>query len=115
MKSVKLISLAITMLFCVASMAQADTIKKNSPTQTTGIKHISSIKEYNEPLWVVDGEIVEEKVAKNIKPEIIESVKVMKDAAAIAVFGIKGAYGVILIKTRKLSKREIKKMKKKES
>jgi len=51
------------------------------------------------PLYVVDG-IVRVEFAK-IDPNEIESINVLKDASATAVFGVKGANGVIIITTKR--------------
>lgn len=50
------------------------------------------------PLVLVDGV---ERSWTNIDPEDIESFSVLKDASATAVYGVKGANGVILIQTKK--------------
>ncbi|WP_316838980.1 TonB-dependent receptor [Pedobacter gandavensis] len=51
------------------------------------------------PLLVVDG--VPDRSINNIDPEDIESFTVLKDASATAVYGTRGANGVILINTKK--------------
>lgn len=53
------------------------------------------------PLVLVDGV---ERTFSNIDPEDIESFQVLKDASATAVYGVKGANGVILINTKKGTK-----------
>lgn len=50
------------------------------------------------PLVLVDGV---ERSLNNISPEEIESFSVLKDATATAVYGVRGANGVILIQTKK--------------
>ena len=49
------------------------------------------------PLVLVDGV---ERSFNNIDPEDIESFTILKDASATAVYGVRGANGVILIKTK---------------
>ncbi len=51
------------------------------------------------PLLIVDG--VPDRDIDNIDPEDIESFTVLKDATATAVYGTRGANGVIIINTRK--------------
>lgn len=51
------------------------------------------------PLLVVDG--IPDRGIDNIDPEDIESFTILKDATATAVYGTRGANGVILINTRK--------------
>jgi TonB-linked SusC/RagA family outer membrane protein len=62
----------------------------------------------NTPIFVVDGMIVDVSDASNpanninfLNPADIESVDVLKDASAQAIYGSRGANGVILITTRK--------------
>jgi len=51
----------------------------------------------NQPLVLVDGI---ERNFDDVDPSSIESISVLKDASATAVFGVKGANGVILVTTR---------------
>ena len=51
-----------------------------------------------DPLVLVDGV---ERSMDELNPEDIESVSIMKDASATAVFGVRGANGVIIINTKK--------------
>lgn len=51
------------------------------------------------PLYVIDGLIVND--ANNLNPNEIESMQVLKDASAAAIYGARGANGVILITTKK--------------
>lgn len=59
-----------------------------------------SIKAGNDPLYVVDG--IPCSTASNMfAPSDIESIEVLKDASATAIYGSRGANGVILITTKK--------------
>lgn len=53
------------------------------------------------PLFVLDGEVISESIMSVIDPTKIESIGVLKDASAIAVFGEKGKGGVVQITTKK--------------
>ena len=53
------------------------------------------------PLIIVDGVIAESQNIKNIPPETIKSISVLKDASATSIYGEKGKDGVILIQTKK--------------
>src|SRR5690606_5131101 len=55
----------------------------------------------NRHLVIVDGIWVNANSASNISPDEIESVSIMKDAAALAQFGVKGANGVLWITTKR--------------
>ena len=59
-----------------------------------------SINASNDPLYVVDG-IPVSTAANMFSPGDIESIEVLKDASATAIYGSRGANGVILITTKK--------------
>lgn len=63
------------------------------------IRGVSSLTGTTSPLYVVDGIPFEED--PRLSPEEIESVEVLKDAASAAIYGTRGAGGVILITTKK--------------
>ena len=63
------------------------------------VRGATSINAGNEPLYVVDG--VPTSDTKTINPSEIESITVLKDAASTAVFGVRGANGVVLVTTRR--------------
>ena len=74
------------------------------------IRGISSINAGNSPLWVVDGipmisgddaEMVNtSNTLATLNPDDIESITVLKDAAAASVYGSRAANGVILVQTK---------------
>ncbi len=97
-----------------------------NPTSTVGaapkirIRGASSISGSREPVWVVDGVILEDPVPisaeelnsldnvnlignaiSSINPEDIKDIHVLKDASATAIYGVKAANGVIVITTKK--------------
>ncbi len=55
----------------------------------------------NEPLWVVDGVVVDAGGIGYLNQSDIASVEVLKDAASQAIYGARAATGVILITTKK--------------
>lgn len=55
----------------------------------------------NNPLWVVDGIVVDQGGIGFINQSDIESIEVLKDAASAAIYGTRAATGVILITTKK--------------
>ncbi|OON69826.1 SusC/RagA family TonB-linked outer membrane protein [Hymenobacter sp. CRA2] len=59
-----------------------------------------SITQDNSPLYVVDG-IQIENALNVIAPQDIQSVDVLKDASATAIYGARGANGVVIITTKK--------------
>ena len=64
------------------------------------IRGISSINAGNSPLFIVDG-VPYSGDMDNINPNDIESMTVLKDAASNALYGARGANGVIMITTKK--------------
>ncbi|MGB3798864.1 MAG: TonB-dependent receptor [Lewinella sp.] len=58
-----------------------------------------SITQDNSPLYVVDGFIVN--TIRDVPPTDIESINVLKDAAATAIYGAQASNGVIVITTRR--------------
>lgn len=84
------------------------------------IRGTSSITGNREPVWVVDGVILEDPVPLSttelnsmdkvnlignaisfLNPEDIDRIDVLKDASATAIYGVKAANGVIVITTKK--------------
>lgn len=61
----------------------------------------SSISASNEPLYVIDGFPQFGGSNLNINPGDIESIEVLKDASATAIYGSRGANGVVIITTKK--------------
>ncbi len=55
----------------------------------------------NRPLYVVDGFIVDNFNPGLVDPSDIESMTVLKDASATAIYGVRGANGVIIINTKR--------------
>ena len=62
------------------------------------IRGIGSALAGNDPLYVVDGVIVSD--IKWLSPNDIKSMEILKDASATAIYGSRGANGVILITTK---------------
>ena len=90
------------------------------------VRGTSSLRGNNEPLYVVDGIIIssasEDVVAtggnntgqeqqnglNGINPRDIEDIQILKDASATAIYGSRGANGVILITTKRGTPNEVK-------
>ncbi|SFV30745.1 SusC/RagA family TonB-linked outer membrane protein [Thermoflavifilum thermophilum] len=58
-----------------------------------------SITQDNSPLYVVDGVIMDNALS-TLSPQDIESIDVLKDASATAIYGARGANGVVIITTK---------------
>ncbi|MCW3090517.1 MAG: TonB-dependent receptor plug [Ferruginibacter sp.] len=67
---------------------------------TIKIRGTSSITAGTTPLYVVDGMALENYDLNLINPQDIQSVEILKDAASSAIYGSRGANGVILITTK---------------
>ncbi|MEM6376879.1 MAG: TonB-dependent receptor [Bacteroidota bacterium] len=63
------------------------------------VRGANSISGNNEPLYVVDGIITGDIVSLNL--DDIESMEILKDASATAIYGSRGAAGVVLITTKR--------------
>ena len=61
----------------------------------------NSLTQSNAPLYVIDGFPVEDANAASINPADIESLDILKDASATAIYGARGANGVVIITTKK--------------
>ena len=66
-----------------------------SKVQIRGVGSFNSVG----PLYVLDGMIVND--VNHLNPNEIESMQVLKDASAAAIYGARGANGVIIIETKK--------------
>ncbi len=68
---------------------------------TIRVRGTNSISQTNDPLYVVDGFPMAISVFKLLSTNDIESVQVLKDASATAIYGSRGANGVVMITTKK--------------
>lgn len=55
----------------------------------------------NEPLYVLDGQIISSDAFMTINPMDIREIKVLKDAVALALYGVKAANGVLEISSKR--------------
>lgn len=65
------------------------------------IRGAGSITQDQSPLYVVDGYPMEDADANSIPPDDIASIDILKDASATAIYGARGANGVVLITTKR--------------
>lgn len=93
-------------------------VQMNAPTGQPGskpvirIRGVGSISSSNDPLYVIDGMIIDNTDVINanqqsqrdpmsmINPEDIEDIKILTDAAATVLYGSRGSNGVILVTTK---------------
>ncbi|MES2574046.1 MAG: TonB-dependent receptor [Bacteroidota bacterium] len=104
----------------VAGVVVTQSSGRPGATSSVRIRGGSSITAGNEPLYVVDGVLIYNdnsngtagvsnagagvNVLSTISPGDIESIEVLKDASATAIYGSRGANGVIIITTKKGTK-----------
>ena len=65
------------------------------------IRGVNSLTSSNEPLIVIDGVPMTGGNLTEINPQDIESINILKDAAAASIYGSSGANGVVLITTKR--------------
>lgn len=70
----------------------------NNGNRTIRLRGISTVGANTEPLVVIDGVIGAS--LDNVDPNDIESISVLKDGSAAAIYGSRGSSGVILVTTR---------------
>ncbi|MCI4442862.1 MAG: TonB-dependent receptor [Lentimicrobium sp.] len=70
---------------------------------TVRVRGLTTFDTYggNNPLWVVDGVIVDSGGIGYVNQSDIESIEVLKDAASLAIYGARAASGVIIVTTKK--------------
>ena len=64
------------------------------------VRGVSTVNAGSDPLYVVDGVPMERGFA-NLNTNDIESIEVLKDASAAAIYGSRGSNGVVLVTTKK--------------
>ncbi len=68
-------------------------------TTVVRIRGGNSISSTNEPLYIVDG--FPSETGKEINPNDIDDIQILKDASATAIYGARGANGVVIITTKR--------------
>ena len=66
--------------------------------QSINIRGTTSLSGSSNPLYIIDGFLSE---TSNVSPGDIETIDILKDASSTAIYGARGANGVILITTKK--------------
>ncbi len=93
--------------------------------KNVNVRGINTMRGDSQPLWIVDGVILGNELLRNLdgfwqwgevsysapinnipflNPQEIESIEVLKDVSATAIYGALGANGVIIIKTKRAQK-----------
>lgn len=104
----------------IAGMTVMNTSGEPSATPRIRVRGNSTIHGNKSPVWVVDGVILEQNVSfsaadinsedaaylignaiAGINPQDIETITVLKDASATAIYGVRAANGVIVLTTKR--------------
>ena len=67
---------------------------------TVLVRGLTSLSGNIEPLFIMDGVPIDENNFRSLNPNDIESINVLKDGSASALYGNRGAAGVVVIKTK---------------
>ncbi len=70
-------------------------------SSTIRVRGITTFGGGNDPLWVIDGTVLDAGAIGAINQSDIESIEVLKDATSAAIYGTRAATGVILVTTKK--------------
>ena len=71
-------------------------------SSSVNIRGISSLRT-NSPLFVIDGQVVKKNEIRNIDPDLIREVNVLKGSSATSLYGSKARDGVIIITLKELT------------
>lgn len=91
-----------------ASSPASPSVNYSTPGAATQvrIRGAASLNANDQPLYVLNGVPVSNGYIKKINPSEIESIDVLKDGKASAIYGSRAAQGVVVINTKKRSKKE---------
>jgi TonB-linked SusC/RagA family outer membrane protein len=71
------------------------------------VRGVNSITGVNTPAVVIDGLLLDMTAFNQIDPNAIESITVLKDAASAAIYGNRASNGVIIVKTKRATRKGI--------
>ncbi len=72
---------------------------QNNISAMKGSDEMTNMNDINQPLYVVDGMFVDN--INDIAPDDIERIDVLKDASSTAIYGSRGANGVVIVSTKR--------------
>ncbi|PQA97424.1 Ca-activated chloride channel family protein [Chryseobacterium piscicola] len=70
------------------------------------IRGNNSLNKGNSPLVVINGVVADQNALSKLDPQQIKGVTILKDASATALYGSRAANGVVVVTTKKLSRKE---------
>jgi TonB-linked SusC/RagA family outer membrane protein len=111
-KEIEAMPVQNTMQAMQGKMAGVDITSNERPGEVgqIRIRGERSLNASNSPLFVVDGIPLQGVGFESINPNDIESINVLKDASATAIYGSRGANGVVLVTTKRGEKGGLKLM-----
>lgn len=71
------------------------------------IRGLGSLSRTDQPIYIINGVVVETPDLRSLNPNEIASVTIWKDAAAIAIYGAKAVNGVVVIESKKFNREKI--------
>ena len=83
-----------------SEIIKIDSVIISEKQKFPGIVCAPSLRHYKEPLYVIDGKIVDNTMAEELNLVEIASVTILKDASATAIYGNRGRNGVVIINTK---------------
>lgn len=72
-----------------------------SATTSMRIRGVTSLYATTEPLFILDGSEISQNTFLSLNPNDVESMTVLKDASATAIYGSRAANGVVIITTKR--------------
>ncbi|MEO7532019.1 MAG: N-acetylmuramoyl-L-alanine amidase [Sediminibacterium sp.] len=75
-------------------------VNQRLPVRKTDTVPELNLNNYDKALIIADGEVISNAALKQIKPENIQSISILKDKSAVELYGAKGKNGVIIIQLK---------------
>ncbi len=99
-----------TMSFPLSGKVAGLEITRSTASRDMMIRGAASVDSSKKPLYIVNGKVSSPEAIKSLNPNLIESVNVLKKEAAISLYGAEATNGVVIIKTKNLSRKELRKL-----
>ena len=97
----KLFSVIIVFFLFFQAVCQSSLGGDPEGNVSVRVRGIQSATSGNDPLYVIDGVPCDSRVFANLESSDIESLEVLKDASAAAIYGSRGSCGVVIITTKR--------------
>lgn len=88
-------------LFYLMTSAQDQKVSEDKVRNTKIVlRSASPTDPKSQPIYIIDGVMADKKLFSELNPDSIESITVLKNASATAIFGPRGYYGVVVVKMK---------------